>query len=133
MSNFVKGEIPLRLADGRTFTLVLDFEGLVEAEGAYRQPLDQLMLDANLGFVGAMRALLFGALRAKHPAITLRDASAMFQTSKDEVLAALTAAVAASFPDKEETPEGGDNKNPPGKSSGRSGARRGSNRTVSGG
>ena len=74
--NPVKGEVPLKLSDGREFVLVLDFEALVEAESAYGKPLAQVMADAATGFVGATRALLYGALRAKHPAVTRPHSSA---------------------------------------------------------
>lgn len=121
MPNIVKGEVPLTLSDGRSFSLVLDFEALVQAEGAYGKPLSQTMADASAGFIGAVRALLYGALQANHPGISLREASAMFQTDGEAVTASLSAAGEASMP---ETAEGKEGANPPGKSSGRSGVKR---------
>lgn len=126
MPNTIKGEVPLSLSDGRDFVLVLDFEALVEAEGVYGKPLAQVMADAAAGFVGATRALLYGALRAKHPTITPREASALFLEHSDEVSAALEKAGEAAIPGSR---EGKDGKNPPaksqrGKTSGRSGAKR---------
>ncbi len=123
MSNPIRGETPLKLGDGREFTLVLDFEALVEAESAYGKPLAVLMSDAGAGFVGASRALLFGALRTKHPGVSLRDASAILQTDGDTVGTALTLAADAAFPDAGKA-EGKEGKNPPGRASGRSGAKR---------
>lgn len=125
MTNPVKGEAQLKLADGREFTLTLDFEGLVQAETAYGKPLPKLMSDAAAGFVGAARALLWGALRAKHPGISLADASAMFMTDMDTVTVALDAAVEISFPDQSnaESTEGKKGAHPRGKTSGGSGAK----------
>lgn len=124
MANPVKGEVPLNLVDGRTFVLVMDMEALVEAEAAYGKPLAQVMADAAAGFVGASRALLYGALRAKHPTTSLREASALFASDSEAVGEALTAAVEAGFPD---VSAGGNvprpKPNPLGKRSGGSGAK----------
>lgn len=122
MPNALKGEVPLKLSDGREFVLVMDFEALVEAETAYGKPLPQMMADAAQGFVGASRALLYGGLRAKHPTVTLRDASGMFMADPDSVGEALSAAVEAGFPDAAEGKKG---ENPRSKRSGGSGAKRG--------
>ena len=137
MTNALKGEVPLVLADGRTLTLVMDFEALIAAEAAYGKPLAVLMVDALGGYVGASRAILFGALRTRHPEITLRAAAEMLASDGAAVEAALDAASAAAFP--EAAAEGGDEKNPPpvhaprGKRSGGSGAKPGSTQTRSGG
>lgn len=98
MSNPLKGEVPLVLKDGRAFTLVMDFEALVQAEAAYGKPMAQLMADALAGFVGASRAILFGALRTRHPEIGMRAAGEMFASDGAAVEAALEAASAAAFP-----------------------------------
>jgi hypothetical protein len=124
MPNIVKGQVPLTLSDGRSLTLVLDFDALVEAEGAYRKPLGALMADASAGFVGAVRALLYGALRSHHPEMSLRDAGDLFSTDADAIKDALAHAGDAAFPK-----EGKEGPNPPvktqrGKTSGRSGAKR---------
>src|SRR6478609_4662181 len=129
--NPIKGEVPLRLSDGREFVLVLDFEALVEAEGAYGKPLAQVMADASAGFVGASRALLYGALRAKHPGITLRDASALFLEHADDVSAALEQAATAAFPDA--SAEGNAGSPQRGPTSGGSGAKRAKKPKPSGG
>lgn len=121
MANPVKGEVPLRLSDGRAFTLVLDFEALVQAESAYGKPLSQTMADASAGFVGALRALLYGALQANHPGVSLREASEIYLTNADAVTTALTEAGNAAMPTSKGDGEGA---NPPGKNSGRSGAKR---------
>lgn len=128
MPNPLLGETPLALSDGRELVLVLDFEALIEAEAAYGKPMAALMADALTGFIGASRAILYGALRAKHPEIGLREAGAMLASDGAAVEAALDAASAAAYP---EAAEGGDKANPPpasapaGSSSGRSGAKPG--------
>lgn len=125
MANSVKGEAALKLSDGREYVIVMDMEGLVEAESAYGKPLQALMQDAGQGFVGATRALLYGALRAKHPGLTKRDALEILQSDGEAVADALTAAVEASFPEAKANGEGGDEPHPPGKPSGASGVKKG--------
>lgn len=98
MANPIRGEIPLKLSDGRSLVLVMDMEALVEAEAAYGKPMAGMMADAGAGFVGASRALLFGALRTKHPEVTLREASAIMASDGEAAAAALSAAVEAGFP-----------------------------------
>lgn len=131
MAIALKGEAPLKLSDDREFTLVLDMEALIEAEAAYGKPLEQMMGDAARGFVGASRALLYGALRARHPSITLRDAATMFMSDLEAVTDALGKASEAGFP--KASAEG--NAAAPaqaGKPSGSNGAKPGSNRKRSG-
>lgn len=127
--NPVKGEVPLTLSDGREFILVMDFEALVEAEGAAGQPLPNLMAQASLGFVGAQRSLLFGALRRHHSGVTLAECSEIMLSEINAAAPALTAAIEAAFP---EAKEGKDGKNPPGKTSGANGAKPDSTRKPSG-
>ena len=131
MANPVKGETPLKLDDGREFTLVMDFEGLVEAEGAYGKPMERMMQDAAAGFMGASRALLFGALQAHHPEMTLRDASNILGRNTDLVTEALTKATEAAFPELADEDVGNDSP-PRGRPSGDNGAKQGSNRKGSG-
>lgn len=125
MANPVKGEVPLTLGDGRTFTLALDMEALVEAEAAYGKPLHQLMADASAGFMGAMGAMLQGALSAHHR-VTRKEALAMLRTDMQTIADALGKATDAAFP-KDEPKAGNGSPKPArrGKSSGRSGAKRG--------
>ena len=122
--NPIRGETPLKLSDGRTMTLVMDMEALVEAETAYGKPLQQMMADASQGFIGASRALLYGALRAKQPGMTLREASALFMTDPDAASEAIAAAVEAGFPDAAGDKKPGNDKRRAGKTSGGSGAKR---------
>lgn len=134
MTNPVKGEVDLVLSDGRKFTLVLDFEAFVAAEGLHRQPLVTIAVAAASGFIGATRALLFGALRARHPEVTAEEAGAMCLSDTDRVKAALEAADKASYPEPTEDKKRGKAASPRrGSSSGGNGAKRASTRKPSGG
>ncbi|HMO74090.1 MAG TPA: hypothetical protein PKD48_01970 [Sphingopyxis sp.] len=128
--NPFKGQAPLNLSDGRSFTLVLDMEGLVEAEPIYGHPLPKIMADAAAGFVGAIRALLFGALRRHHPDITAVEVLEMIRTDMAAVGAALQAATQNAFPKSEGEKSG--NAPPVGKTSGANGVKRASTRKPSG-
>lgn len=130
MTNPVKGEVPLTLTDGRQFTMVLDMEAMIEAEGVYRQPLARLLVDAASGFVGASRALLYGTLRAHHRDVTVSDAANIIGSDAESVTSALEAAIDAAYPSPT---EGKERANPPGKTSGVNGVKRGSSRKPSGG
>jgi hypothetical protein len=124
MANVLKGEVPLNLSDGRRFTLVADFEATIEAESLYGKPAPQMAQDASAGFIGAIRALLYGMLKRKHPEATPSLAAELIAEHMDEVAAALEAASAAAAPDAAEGKKGG-NPRPArrGKTSGDSGAK----------
>lgn len=124
--NPLKGEAELRLADGRSFTLVMDFDALVLAERVYDKPLELTLSDAVAGFTGALHALLLGGLKRHNPAITTEQAQEILMTERMAVIDALTRAMAASQPE----PREGDNRGNAkprrgGKRSGGSGAKRG--------
>ncbi len=133
MTNPVRGEAALRLDDGRTFTLVADYEALITAEAVYGKPLGELMSDGKAGFTGAIRALLYGVMRAYHPEVTPSAAAELFMTHSETVSAALTLALNLAFPEADPEAEGKERAHPPGKSSGASGAKQGSTRKGSGG
>lgn len=120
MANPVKGQAPLVLTDGREFKLVLDMEAMVEAESRYGKPLAKLMTDAREGFMGALAALLMGALSRFHPNLTRSEALDLIRTDADKVTDSLTAAAEAAFP---EATEGNGEGPPSGKTSGGSGAK----------
>lgn len=132
MTNAVKGEAELILSDGRKFTLVMDFEAFVAAESLYRQPLVTIAVEAAAGFMGATRALLFGALRAHHSHVTPEEAGAMCLAEYDRVKAALEKADKAAYPELSEDKKPGKARRPLGKSSGNSGAKQALNPMPSG-
>lgn len=125
MGNPIKGETPLVLSDGREFTLVLDMEALVEAEGIYGKPLAKLMGEAAAGFMGATAALLQGAASRNH-AMNRSEALEILRVDGEAVAEALAKASEAAFPDEDKS---GNAKAPAkkraGKASGRSGAKQG--------
>jgi hypothetical protein len=127
MTNPLKGEGRLILEDGRTFTLVLDFDGLIAAEQAYGKPMQQLLAEANQGFMGAIRAILWGALQRHHPQLTLGDAGQLMLDQQQAVMAAVEVAIMAGLPDPgaEGDNPGNASRRPAGRRSGRSGAKRG--------
>lgn len=114
----------MKLKDKRELVLVLDFEALVAAEAAYGKPLAHILSDANAGFIGATRALLFGTLQANHGDLSLKDATDIFMLDSDAVGSALEVATAAAFPTEDK--KAGKAKpapRPRGKTSGRNGAK----------
>ena len=134
MANTVKGEVELRLKDGRAFTLVADMEALVEAETIYGKPLPRLMKDAGEGFMGAACALLQGML-ARHHDVNRADALQMLASNMEAVSEALNAASQAAFGNEESDDKGevgNDPDNQAGKNSGGNGASKASTRKPSG-
>lgn len=121
--NKLKGEVPLVLSDGRQFILVADMEATIEAESLYGKPAAKMGADAAAGFVGAIRALLFGMMRRKHPTITPGEVASILADHSSEVISAIEAATEAAAP---EPSAGGKAVSPPrGKTSGASGAKLG--------
>jgi hypothetical protein len=88
------------------------------------------MAAASQGFIGAIRALLFGALRARQPEITAAETAEIIMADFDAVGTALQAATDNGFPKAEGKKPG--NAPPAGKTSGRSGAKPASTRKPSG-
>jgi hypothetical protein len=98
MANMLKGEVPLAIKDGPQLTLVFDHECMIEAESTYGKPLHVLLKEASAGFIGATRALLYGALRAKHPEITLGEVAELIFAHTGPIGDALAKAVELSMP-----------------------------------
>lgn len=121
MSGDPRGDVPMKLKDGRRLTLNLKFSGLVAAERAYGQPLHILGLHVAAGFAGAYCAMLFGALQKHHDDIDLDEASEIFAANDLAARKALVAADKAAYPDPTGDKKPGNRR--PGTSSGRSGAR----------
>lgn len=118
----LSGEAALSIND-EDYTLVLDFEALISAEQAYGKPLAVVTMDAQAGFVGALRCLLFGALRRHHPDVTLAASGQMMAADAKAVETALEQAARLAYPEEDKKP--GKAPRPRGNSSGRNGARRG--------
>ena len=118
----LKGEVSVSISGGE-YTLVLDFEGLVAAETAYGKPLAHLTMDAQQGFVGALRALLFGALRRHHPDVDMEAAGKLFLADGKAVELGLEAAAKLAYSDDEGDKKPGKALRQRGTNSGRNGAR----------
>ena len=132
--NPMLGEAELDLGNGHEFTLVFDYEAMIVAEATYGQPLGVASVHADQGFVGALRAMLFGATRAFHPDLTLAEATDIVFSHAPKVKAALNEAAKNSMPpDAGKDAEGkeGDNPPPAGTRSGGNGVKRGSTRKPS--
>lgn len=135
MTNALKGEVPLKLNDGTHLTLVFDMEAMIEAEGAYGKPMLTMVGDASVGFIGAIRAMLYGALRAHHSDLSLKDVSEMLRENTEVITDALAKAHDAAMPASNGVSAEGKAapRRRPGKISGANGAKRGSPRKPSGG
>lgn len=116
----LSGEVSLE-AEGVTYTIVLDFEALIAAEDAYGKPLAILTSNARDGFVGALRCLFYGALRRKHPDISLEAAGKLFMTNGKAVEDALERAAKLAYPEEDKKPGKAEPRR--GMSSGRNGAK----------
>ncbi|MEO6153402.1 MAG: hypothetical protein ABIT09_06650 [Croceibacterium sp.] len=91
------GMTEVTLADGRTLKLVASIGGMIDAESAYGKPLPKMAADASAGFIGAVRAMLWGSLRAHHPDISIGDTADLLQTDGEAVGKALADAIEAGF------------------------------------
>lgn len=130
MANATKGEAVLTLPDEREFVLVLDFEALAAAERLYGAPIAQVTIDAGAGFIGALRAMLYGALRKHHAGVTPEEAGRIFSADGRAAQRALEEASKLAYPEPTEGEKSGNAR--PGNSSGRNGAKQGSTRKGSG-
>jgi hypothetical protein len=91
MSNEHRGEVSLQMGDA-VYTLRLNCNALVAMEGALQQKLPQIVAAFNVRDVGLteIRAMLWAALRDKHPMVTLEAAGELldvggFQTVADAI------------------------------------------------
>lgn len=130
LANKFKGEAPLKLSDGREYILVLDFDAMAAAESIYGKPLQRLMAEATMGFIGAARALLAGMLQRHHPDLSMDEVAEILISHRDAVDAAMQAATASAMPDAEGEKSG--NASKAGKRSGAGGAKSASPRKTSG-
>jgi hypothetical protein len=116
MANPVRGEAACILEDGRTLTLVIDFEALAVAEDIADIGVNELLASlANNPRMKVLRAIVFGALQARHPEIGLDDVGSFLLTDDASPISeALGKAMGGAFPQASQSgPE-----NPPKPSSG---------------
>lgn len=124
--NSLKGQTPLVLEDGREFALVLDMEAMLSVEDATGKPLPKVMAQAGEGFLSAIAAVAQAAFARHHPEVDRADVLKIMQSDREALTEALGKAAEAAFGGATEgnvaRPKG---KTQAGKTSGRSGAKRG--------
>lgn len=106
MANPDRGEVDLKIGED-SYTLRLSSNALAEIEDLLGLPFGELVAQMGAGRIGAQRAMVFAALRDKHPKLSLIDAGNMLDRDRDAVAAALGKALSLAFPDAEAA------KNPP--------------------
>lgn len=114
MANREKGEVTLRLDDGREFVLCMDFEMRCAVEDMLDKPFMQVAEEAQKGFHRSIRAIFWGALQRYHPGMSLGDVTALLSEHETEIAAAMNKASDAASPEA----EGGDSPRPPKSGSG---------------
>lgn len=126
MSNSVKGQTPLKLADGREFVLVLDMEAMLHVEETTGKPLPKVVKMAQEGFMTAIAAIAQAAFSRHHPELARAQVLEMLRTDASVLEKALGDATQAAFPKAEvgKVPKGKP-RPPAGKSFGASGAAQG--------
>lgn len=116
MANVLRGESSFVSASGEAFHLVMDFNAFAEAEDAADMSVDDLLravspeIDAKGNITRKPRikhlgALLFGALRDRHPSITLPAAIRMLGEG-EAVGEAIAKALQGAMPKADPSAEG---------------------------
>lgn len=130
--NPMKGETPLKLSDGREFTLVSGFRAFVIAEKSYGAPIEKIQADAQAGFLGAGGVIFHAMLAVKHPEITIDEAGEILFAEQAAVMEAIGRAVENGAPTRKSGDKKPGNDATAGATSGRNGKKRGSLKTSSG-
>ena len=78
MANRERGEVDVVIR-GKTYTLIVDFNALVELQQMYSTgtelvSVESVMVKANSGDLGALRAIFWASLRRHHPEVTVAAA-----------------------------------------------------------
>src|SRR5688572_27324140 len=118
MANRDKGEVSLEVG-GTSYTLVLSFNGMIEAEDASepmfgrRLKWDEIGQGVNQGELRELRLLLFALLRKHHPGMGVADVGDLIDTvgGIDQLRQTLEAATRAADPDPDDLKALGDRKN----------------------
>lgn len=116
MANVLRGESSFVSEAGETYHLVMDFNAFAEAEDAADMPVDDLLravspvIDAKGNITRKPRikhfgALLYGALKEKHPAITMPGAIRLLGEG-EEIGAAIAKALQGAMPKPDASAEG---------------------------
>lgn len=94
MANAIKGEVAL-LHDGKTYTMVLDFNALAEFEDATGKNAAEVLDSPESMSISLARKLFWAGLQRHHPGLTLHEAGDILQENMDK----LGQAVGAAAPD----------------------------------
>lgn len=116
MANVLRGESSFVAKSGETFNLVIDFNAFAEAEDAADMSVDDLLraVSPQVNDAGEITrkprikhlgALLYGALREQHPAITVPDAIRLLGEG-EAVGAAIAKALQGAMPKPAASAEG---------------------------
>ena len=97
MANAERGEVDLEIG-GETYTLRLPSNAIAEVEDLLDQDFPEILQRMQSGRVGAQRAMLYAALREKHPKVTLLDAGQMLDGNRHAINEALGNALTLAFP-----------------------------------
>jgi hypothetical protein len=136
------GEKLYRADNGRDLRFYYDFDALVAVEEAAGRSFKAVLEDMARGetLLKDLRALIWAGLQKHQPEITLSQAGELVLTEGQQLGESMREALVAAMPElKADSPKKGDRDggNPPqtrggGKSSSRTGAKRGSSRAASG-
>lgn len=91
MANAIKGEVSLE-HDGKSYTMVLDFNALADFEGETGKSAMAVLSDPDRMTVTEMRALFWAGLRQRQTAITLAEAGRILTANLDKLGDAMKAA-----------------------------------------
>ena len=106
MAKKIKGEVALKY-EGKSYTLLLDFNALAEFEDAAAVPNALETLNQGMG-AKLTRILFWCGLKGNHPDITLEEAGRILTDNADKLAEALS----ASFPGSKDGGEGNGPKAP---------------------
>lgn len=106
MANKAKGEVELKVGEAY-YTLVYDLNALCEIEealsrGPYVVTFQQAMARAESGQLTAIRAVLWGGMRRKHPAMTIEKIGTLLGDLGDQAKDVIERAFRAAMPDQKE-------------------------------
>ena len=117
MANRIKGDTPVTLKDGRTVTLLFDFDAMCEVEDLLDRPFAELLEEISPKFevpgdpssrlvregraprLKEARALVAAGLKRHHPEIALSEAGNLLLSDGEALFANITTAIESAFGD----------------------------------
>lgn len=96
MANPHRGEVTFEV-DGKSYTLMLNTNAICELEAEMNKGIDEIAM--SMTRLSTLRGMLWAALRAHHPEVTLPEAGAMIdKVRRTSAMKAVNDALAAAFP-----------------------------------